>query len=280
MEVDEPEGNAVDLARRAGNFRLARMLMDPLRSSLAVVLHKVKLDDGDDAEEDGASAAAAMTFEPAPGPLENGTCSICGDEEKLLPLSRCGHKFCRGCLNGWFEAQFNGIRHPRCPYKDCGMVASHYDLRACMKNSAKYEEQALRKALMDIRDFRWCPKCGYGGIVPCGDAICVQCKFHFCAECLMEAHTLSCAEHMERLLAGERGKRKEARQAMENLESTKWIQSMTKPCPSCHCNVRRSGGCSHMTCKNCGFQYCWICMRKYQGKYTFDDKDPCGPNPK
>jgi len=32
IDVDEPDGNAVELARRAGNFRLARLLMDPLRS--------------------------------------------------------------------------------------------------------------------------------------------------------------------------------------------------------------------------------------------------------
>jgi hypothetical protein len=229
MDVDEPDGNAVDLARRTGNFRLARMLMDPLRSSLAMVLHKVKLDDGDAEADDkgddaGTSVSAAIMFEPVPGPLEDGTCSICGDEEKLLPLSRCGHKFCCGCLESWFEARFNGIRHPSCPSKDCGMVASYYDLRACMKNPARYEEQALRKVLMDIREFRWCPKCGCGGIVPCSDAICAQCKFHFCAECMLEAHPLSCAENLQQMLAGERGKRRAARQLAEIQESTKWIE--------------------------------------------------------
>lgn len=150
---------------------------------------------------------------------------------------------------------------------------------------------------MDIREFRWCPKCGNGGIATCGDAICEQCKFHFCVECMLEKHELSCAEHMSRMLAGERGKRKEARQLQEVQESVKWIGGNTKPCPNCHCSIKKSGGCSHMTCRACKYEFCCeffapsirfhsqqqqqtgLCMGKYKGVYTMDERDPCNPQP-
>jgi len=35
----------------------------------------------------------------------------------------------------------------------------------------------------------------------------------------------------------------------------------TKECPSCKSKIEKNGGCSHMTCSYCGFQFCWICSK-------------------
>lgn len=58
-----------------------------------------------------------------------------------------------------------------------------------MKNPSLYEEQMVRKALMDMKGFVWCPKCSYGGLASCDEVICSQCNFRFCAQCLLEFHS-------------------------------------------------------------------------------------------
>ena len=41
---------------------------------------------------------------------------------------------------------------------------------------------------------------------------------------------------------------------------------MTKSsCPMCSVYIEKNGGCRHMTCRNCGFEYCWDCHQKYVG---------------
>jgi len=36
-------------------------------------------------------------------------------------------------------------------------------------------------------------------------------------------------------------------------------------CPSCGIPMRKAGGCNHMTCRKCGYEFCWICKFKYHG---------------
>ena len=36
--------------------------------------------------------------------------------------------------------------------------------------------------------------------------------------------------------------------------------------------------CSHMTCRTCTHQFCWVCLGPYKGRYTMNinSKCPCG----
>ena len=44
-------------------------------------------------------------------------------------------------------------------------------------------------------------------------------------------------------------------------QTSKWMQSHTRPCPSCSVPIVKSGGCNHMRCSHCRAQFCWACMR-------------------
>ena len=40
---------------------------------------------------------------------------------------------------------------------------------------------------------------------------------------------------------------------------------IASPCPNCGVMVQKSGGCTHMVCGKCRFEFCWICMGHFVG---------------
>lgn len=48
------------------------------------------------------------------------------------------------------------------------------------------------------------------------------------------------------------------------LESTKGLDDKIKQCPKCQMNIEISGGCDHMTCKLCNYEFCFLCGAKYE----------------
>ena len=38
---------------------------------------------------------------------------------------------------------------------------------------------------------------------------------------------------------------------------------LTKSCPRCEVAIYKNGGCYHMTCGNCRFEFCWFCLKEY-----------------
>jgi hypothetical protein len=36
-----------------------------------------------------------------------------------------------------------------------------------------------------------------------------------------------------------------------------------KQCPNCYIIIEKDEGCNHMTCINCQFEFCWLCLKKY-----------------
>ena len=47
----------------------------------------------------------------------------------------------------------------------------------------------------------------------------------------------------------------------EDEETSRWVQTNTRPCPSCSVPISKAGGCNHVRCSNCGANFCWACMR-------------------
>ena len=45
--------------------------------------------------------------------------------------------------------------------------------------------------------------------------------------------------------------------------SQKAVEKFTKPCPNCSVPVQKKGGCDHMTCTMCKFNYFWTCKCPY-----------------
>lgn len=35
-------------------------------------------------------------------------------------------------------------------------------------------------------------------------------------------------------------------------------------CPKCHATIEKDGGCNHMVCKRCRFDFCWVCLGPWE----------------
>ncbi len=49
-------------------------------------------------------------------------------------------------------------------------------------------------------------------------------------------------------------------EADREMKTLQWLLSYTKDCPKCGNPIEKNGGCNHMSCSACKYQFCWICL--------------------
>jgi ariadne-1 len=92
-----------------------------------------------------------------------------------------------------------------------------------------------------------------GQIVQCA------CGFRFCFSCHHEAHAPATCEQV----------RQWGRKCSDDSETGHWLGANTKGCPRCNVFVEKNGGCNHMTCRQCGYEWCWMCTKMWKGHEDF-----------
>jgi hypothetical protein len=271
------------LARRRNDAELIRLLMTPKEKLVG--------------STSGLSGFAALLESPAVpvlpadalplrASLSTQECSVCFcDDEKLARLERCGHGCCGSCLAAFLKTnvddQIAGTSNPiiRCFARGCTESVSFRDIErfAPAETSMKYATRLALAAVRLMDDFSWCTKCESGGIVPatrnavtpCVDVHCDGCSHEYCSICREDAHPgLTCNQKYEQMMLTDHFR--------VEILSAKELRRSSKPCPNCTAPTTRDGGCSHMTCKACAFAWCWLCGGPYVGRYTFNNKCPCG----
>ncbi|XP_044581324.1 E3 ubiquitin-protein ligase ariadne-1-like [Cotesia glomerata] len=60
--------------------------------------------------------------------------------------------------------------------------------------------------------------------------------------------------------------RKWVKKTAEDSTTSHWIGINAKECPQCLAAIEKNGGCNHMTCRNCKYEFCWICTKKWSGR--------------
>merc|ERR1719331_1111481 len=82
-------------------------------------------------------------------------------------------------------------------------------------------------------------RCGPGG-----------CGCTFCFKCGEEAHEpSSCSELVSWV-----------EKCQNESETANWILANTKRCPKCQTRIEKNQGCNHMSCSQCKYEFCWMCM--------------------
>lgn len=195
------------------------------------------------------------------------TCPICyNDEENQQVFSLlCGHCYCLDCYSHYCQSkiQEGDIKTLKCPAEKCTMYLLENNVKTIVDSNTfqKYSEWYLRNFIDDIEYYKWCPTPDCNTILECHipssikskyvpALTCNSCNSCFCFSCMNSDHTpLPCY-----LLKQWNQKCK------DDSETSNWLSANTKDCPKCQSSIEKNGGCNHMTCKRCTYQFCWVCM--------------------
>ena len=194
----------------------------------------------------------------------NDNCLICEEklteEEKKDNLLKCNHIFCNDCYFEYLKEKVNSnqIDIIKCPQKDCQIILKNNFIQQKLFNDTnlleKYVILEKRRQLMLDPDIQLCPypDCeSYAKKVKNNNYVCcIEKKHKFCFNCLKDWH----------------GKKKCDDSVDESFK--KWRDSYkVKRCPKCKIFIEKNEGCNHITCKNCNYEFCWLCMSKYSSNH-------------
>lgn len=206
-----------------------------------------------------ASVIDETSFDP------NANCGIC-----FTPISEteaafllCGHQFCANCCCQYFQAKIindgEGNRI-KCPEPDCKLLIDDETIMELIPENVKHRFEILISDTFVSSHplIRWCRStdCEYAIKVQKVEYFPVICKcgFESCVSCGELWHdSVTCA-----LL------KKWIQCSLEDAESYKWIQENAKKCPKCTINIEKNGGCNHMRCRSCNYEFCWLCMNNWR----------------
>ncbi|KAK3400231.1 hypothetical protein B0T20DRAFT_496623 [Sordaria brevicollis] len=208
-------------------------------------------------------------------------CLICTEVKTLIDFpsvklsTNCKHEMraCLQCIRWAIAADLKNKHWQDIGCPDCGRsLDSETIVRyASPETRAKYEKILTRHMLESQEGFRWCaePGCESGHIheggkqqpimkCPMGHLTCYvhEVQWH---------KGMSCEEFdIYRKDPSSDAYQQHLRQLEENKKSEEKVAQTSKPCPSCGRNIEKNGGCAHMTCIKCSYQFCWECMADFK----------------
>ena len=119
------------------------------------------------------------------------------------------------------------------------------------------EKVALKHYLLHADDVRKCPtsNCTYSGFLEEG----------YCAENI-KCHTCK-TEWRDQAHYSQSEKLGQVFKDLKSLNSSHITQfrslMLEEPCPKCGVMIYKSGGCQHMICGRCRYEFCWHCLGPY-----------------
>ncbi|KAK9459968.1 uncharacterized protein V1516DRAFT_472680 [Lipomyces oligophaga] len=195
------------------------------------------------------------------------TCDICcEDNEGLFTFAlECGHRFCQDCYKQYITQKImeeGESRNIQCPDGTCSIVVNNEVIKLLVdpKVYERYQSLLTRTFVLDNDHMAWCPapNCEYA--VRCNDistkdldtivpTVECKCGYRFCFGCGHSDHQPSTCMLVKKWL----------QKCQDDSETASWISANTKECPKCKAIIEKNGGCNHMTCRKCHYEFCWIC---------------------
>lgn len=194
-------------------------------------------------------------------------CLICFNDKNLINLPLCSCLFCQDCALAWHSVKIQQISFKlnekiNCPNEKCSIqydvikdLIQNENLEPKLKSAIN--EELFKKYLQSTADIFSCPKvnCHYYGFnnlksdacdYPhkcdvCGSEWCEAAPKNFIFEKITKVFKIDLSDFFSNI----------------------YEEAFTESCPECSVYISRNGGCNHMTCKNCKYEFCWYCKQKY-----------------
>ena len=226
--------------------------------------------------------------------LMNVPCLACTESADTVIVFDCldRHVICVDCFTTYVMSRLNERQLVLdekmgytlgCPVNCANsLVAEHKHLLAVLDRDDydRYQRFAAEECVLQAGGVL-CPhpRCGTG-IIPDDPnerkIKCHQCQYVFCKDCHQGFHIGTCLTTMT-----SEGSMTSSSSSSpfdpDMISRARWrndvgvddnssllaIKVMTKPCPKCRSPTERDGGCMHMECSRCQFQWCWICQTNW-----------------
>lgn len=251
--LGQPEGDVVTLLQ-SYKWNLERLLEDYMEDPEGVSL-RAGLSSGDNS---GAFKAGMASHS------ELFTCAICCDDKTTSYGLKCGHEFCIDCYRRYLDDKVKQADVIKCPSCDMALALSDIDAISGTNGSVMLLQNSIKQYVERRRTYKWCPSPDCKAIVEVLNISelplmiaqhkvpVVTCSegHQFCFACGFESHLPSpCSVTKEWI-----------NKCRDDSETVKWIVSNTKTCPRCEMSIEKNGGCNHMSCRKCAYEFCWICQ--------------------
>lgn len=220
----------------------AAHVMSPFEKSLS--------SDGGSAKNLPAETVCEICFLPMPSNMMNGL--------------ECEHKFCSMCWKDYLTTKIMDEGRGRsiaCAAHDCHILVDDANVMKLVSDprvKLKYQQLITNGFVESNRLLRWCPKpdCDHVVKVAYCDAkpVTCACSHTFCFACGENCHDPVKCVWLQKWVE----------KWNDDSETFNWIAANTKKCPRCKSSIEKDGGCDHIACQTCGFDFCWVCLRSWE----------------
>lgn len=197
----------------------------------------------------------------------NFSCEICFDDNNQGSAVglRCKHAFCPSCYEMYLSSkivQEGECRKIPCPAVDCKILVDERTVKEVVPSQVhqRYVQLQDRAYVEDLDNLRWCPAPNCENAVECRLAhssfttivptVQCACGFKFCFGCGQGDHQPAPCPLVKMW----------QKKCADDSETANWISANTKECGKCESTIEKNGGCNHMTCRKCKYEFCWVCM--------------------
>ncbi|KAH7155203.1 hypothetical protein B0J13DRAFT_220603 [Dactylonectria estremocensis] len=194
-------------------------------------------------------------------------CDICCEDDKGLQsfAMKCGHRYCVDCYRHYLTQKIRDegeAARIQCPSDGCGRIldSRSLDLLVTHDLTDRYHELLNRTYVEDKDVFKWCPAPDCPNAIECVvkkkdlekivPTVECRCGNRFCFGCPNPDHQPAPCHLVKKWL----------KKCADDSETANWISANTKECPKCNSTIEKNGGCNHMTCRKCKYEFCWMCM--------------------
>jgi hypothetical protein len=201
------------------------------------------------------------------------TCPLCLDEfqtrRELYRIVGCRHLYCQQCVVAYYTQSIKD-RKPNvmCPTPTCETQILFCNVKNLLPHDVllTYQRIALKAPQNQNKGSIWCPgKDCANKIMKHSQkkkeedvVLCTKCKLRVCFKCGEWEHIGVVCDEAEQLTDKKIESENAQREAFEKWKTESG--TILKSCPKCGAVIERNGGCSHMTCKACQHQFCYVCL--------------------
>ena len=199
---------------------------------------------------------------------EKRECPICDEYfivNKKNNIKNCGHAFCNECWYDSLKVKINENRLStiKClDYKCDSKLSDEFIINLLNSNVSlikKYKKYKKEIEVINNPNKKLCPFPNCDSFLELKDIkqkyVTCENNHHYCFLCLKEPHEeKQCDEKIDKSIL--------------EYASNKFI----KKCPQCSIITEKNGGCNHITCAKCQYQWCWLCNEKYESDHYYQGK--------